>query len=274
VSYEEPLIQAVLKELDELEDSTPGKFVSFKNLLTTVEAFNPDQFEFDDMELAYALEQLIERDWAESNGEGFELPEQSFRITAKGQIRSSSSVDFAAQFGKMLNDLPTLDEAPTGVDPDLQPQVHQLTARDVVTGPPEATHPTFGVFQRVEPTASTTPTFSQSRAGIDFAEPAGPITQVIDSAAWTGTQFVLIDAHKIAEVRRAANELRDAVRLIHFESNSDSVNLHCLVEALVSICEMAEPEGTIVDRILASPKFKTYASLAGIIATIRGAFGI
>jgi hypothetical protein len=187
--------------------------------------------------------------------------------TALGKITGAGRREIEGKFGSK-----------DGVGQILQPveesDVHNLIASSASTGTPEATHPTLGVFQRVEPTASTTPTFSRSGAGIDFAEPAGPITQVIDSAAWTGTQFVLIDAYKIAEVRRAANELRDAVRLIHFESNSDSVNLHCLVEALVSICEMAEPEGTIVDRILASPKFKTYASLAGIIATIRGAFGI
>jgi hypothetical protein len=97
---------------------------------------------------------------------------------------------------------------------------------------------------------------------------------VVDSSAWTGKQFKLVDAKIIAEVKKSAEQLRDVVHATRFESNSDSQNLKCLADALVAVCSMAEPEVTIIERILASPKFQAYAGLATLIATIRGVLGI
>jgi hypothetical protein len=94
---------------------------------------------------------------------------------------------------------------------------------------------------------------------------------MVDSAAWTGAQLILVDAKIIAAVQAAANELHIAVHSMNFTSNKESQNLKGLVDALVSVCAMAEPEVTIIERILASPKFKAYAKLFAIVATIRGA---
>jgi hypothetical protein len=94
------------------------------------------------------------------------------------------------------------------------------------------------------------------------------------SSKWTGSRLILVDSEVIARVKVMANELHQRVHSMRFESNSDSFDLKALADAFVSICEMAEPEITIMDRILASPKFKAYAGLFAFVATIRGAIGI
>lgn len=111
-----------------------------------------------------------------------------------------------------------------------------------------------------------------------FLDPPNPVGDgspaiVVDSSSWTGAQFVLVDVSKLTEVRCLARQLQDAVDRIAFESNSASANVKGLVSALIAICEMAEPEVSVIQRILASPNFKAYASLVTIIATIRGAIG-
>ncbi len=120
-----------------------------------------------------------------------------------------------------------------------------------------------------------------SRAGADYLATSaiGVESGASDSFAymssnWTGAQFALVDAKVIAEVRATAGKLHEAVHSLHFVSNSDSQNLKGLADALVAVCSMAEPELTIIDRILASPKFKAYAGLFALVATIRGALGI
>lgn len=117
--------------------------------------------------------------------------------------------------------------------------------------------------------------------GVDYARSAAPTpseasTNVLetDSSNWTGKQFVLVDAKVIATVQKTARELHTTIYAMRFESNEESFNLKGLADALVAICEMAEPDVTIIDRILASPKFKAYASLLALVATIRGAIGI
>jgi hypothetical protein len=95
-----------------------------------------------------------------------------------------------------------------------------------------------------------------------------------ESSKWTGTQHILVDAQVLSQVRENAKSLRSAVYSIRFESNSESADVKGLADALVHVCDMATPEVGIIDRILASPKFKTYAALMTIIATIRGALGI
>jgi hypothetical protein len=100
------------------------------------------------------------------------------------------------------------------------------------------------------------------------------VEKLHDSTLWTGKQLVLVDVKIIAEVKAAALKLHSAVHSMRFESNSDSMDLKGLVDALIAICEMAEPEVTIIDRILSNPKFKAYAALLAFVATVRGAAGI
>lgn len=104
--------------------------------------------------------------------------------------------------------------------------------------------------------------------------PLNPNSQEIESDKWTGKQHILIDAKAISQVKDLASKLHVEIHNMHFTSNSDSHNLKGLADALVAVCSMAEPEITILDRILASPKFKAYAGIAALIATIRGVLGI
>jgi hypothetical protein len=102
----------------------------------------------------------------------------------------------------------------------------------------------------------------------------GRAVESLDSASWTGKQFALVDAKVIVQVKAAAIELQAAVYSLNFRTDADRDDIRGLVDALVAITKMSEPEVNLIDRILASPKFKGYASLFGIIATIRGALGI
>ena len=120
-----------------------------------------------------------------------------------------------------------------------------------------------------------------SRAGVNYLAAAALGESVAtptsgsnhDSTKWTGAQFVLVDVAVIADIKTKADSLRQAVYALHLTSNSETEDLQKLADALVLICSMTEPEVSIIDRITASPKFKAYAGLIGIIATIRGALG-
>lgn len=132
------------------------------------------------------------------------------------------------------------------------------------------------------------PASSENRArGVSSALPAGEAALSLhstydtvidgnthDSKNWTGQRLVLVDSETISRVKEMAIELKSTVYSMRFESNSESANLKGLADALVAVCEMAEPEVTIIDRILASPKFKAYSGLVALVATIRGAVGI
>lgn len=99
-------------------------------------------------------------------------------------------------------------------------------------------------------------------------------TTKVDATSWTGKQLILTDEQVISDLRIKVSELRDKVHSMRIESNSDSQDLKGLVEALVSLSDMAAPDLGVIERILAHPKFKIYAALAGGIATIRGMLGI
>ena len=94
------------------------------------------------------------------------------------------------------------------------------------------------------------------------------------SEDWTGPKLVLTDAKVIRQIRIQASELRELVHSIRFESNSDSQDIKALADALVAVCSMAEPELSIIDRILSHPKFQLTAGLIAAVATIRSALGI
>ena len=95
----------------------------------------------------------------------------------------------------------------------------------------------------------------------------------VDATAWTGKKLILTDERAIIEVRQLSSELRERIYQTRFESNSDSQDLKSLADALVSVCAMAEPDLSPMERILAHPKFKLYATLTAGIAAIRGAIG-
>ena len=96
----------------------------------------------------------------------------------------------------------------------------------------------------------------------------------VDSRAWTGKRLVLTDEAVLRDLRAKAIELREKVHSIRFESNSDSNDVKGLCDALVAITEMAEPDLTIIERILMHPKFQASAVLMAAVATVRGALGI
>jgi hypothetical protein len=102
----------------------------------------------------------------------------------------------------------------------------------------------------------------------------GRVVEPHDSTTWTGSQFVLVNATVIVKIKAVALELQAAAYSLNFRSDADRDDIQGLVDALVAITRMAEPEVNVIQRILASPKFKTYTSLFGIIATFRGAVGI
>lgn len=96
----------------------------------------------------------------------------------------------------------------------------------------------------------------------------------VDSTSWTGARLVLADEAALERIRGLASDLRNRVHATRFESNSDSQDLKGLCDALVAVCDMAEPELSIIEKILNHPKFKLTAALLAAVATLRGALGI
>ena len=91
---------------------------------------------------------------------------------------------------------------------------------------------------------------------------------------WTGPQSMLIDAKVWSTVKETALALQLKCRTTNFRSEEDQKDIQNMADALVSLCNMAEPDPTLIDIITAHPKFKAYAGLAVFVATIRGALGI
>lgn len=210
----------------------------------------------DDVSTPNFLEFLLRTGWIETDNNGFETVEQSFRISAKGQLRAAASVDYTEMFERATASLPMLDEAGVEV------KSMQTGLSDEVPGQANL-GPSGGGIKPHDAISQT----SSSEPEIRF-HPA------VESSKWTGTQFLLVDAKVIAEVREGAQTLRAAVYSLHLTSNSDTEDLQRLADALVAICMMTEPDSTIIDRITASPKFRAAAGLIGLVAAIRGAIGI
>jgi hypothetical protein len=243
--------EALVRSLDRQEAEAPGNFYPVSALTNLM---RDEHLELPNgLSMEAFLRQLVEWDWVEAGGDGnvSEFLDCSFRVTAKGQHRATASVDYAAQYRQMFDELPIAPDSPTETTTDTLAVEHQLTVPNFATGALEGQPTTLGTFQRIGLKQET----------------------LIDSKEWTGGQFVLIDPVVITQVKTRAVELREAVYAMRFESNSESQNLKGLVDALVAVCNMAEPEVTVIERILASPKFKTYAALFGIVAMIRGAIG-
>ena len=138
--------QKFLRALDKREDLDPGRFYSFAEvtqIMSDAEVTIPD-----DVSVPQFLNQLHDWDWIESNGAGFDMVEQSFRITAKGQYRSASSSDYAEQFNRAMNSLPLLDSAPLETGLDRGTGLNLLSAQGIETHSPEVGRPTLSVFER------------------------------------------------------------------------------------------------------------------------------
>jgi hypothetical protein len=136
---------------------------------------------------------------------------------------------------------------------------------------------TYGTLDGV-PTLVSKPAYDELlvpvESEVDSEQAENPVSPAVSTDAWTGGRLVLTDERVLREVRSQANALRERIYETHFQSNSDSHDLKSLADALVSICNMAEPDLTILDRILRHPKFQITAALIAAVATIRGAVGI
>ena len=95
-----------------------------------------------------------------------------------------------------------------------------------------------------------------------------------DSTNWTGPSHILVDSRVLQNARQTAQGLRELVYAYHTTDNALSSDLKTLVDALLQLLEMCEPELGPIERILASPKFRVSAALLAAVATVRGALGI
>ncbi len=244
-----PTGEAVLRELNKLEDIDPGAVISVPELERLMRREGIALPE--DVSTPSFLEFLLRTGWVETDNNGFETVEQSFRISAKGQLRAAASVNYAEMFERASSSLPMLDEA--GVE--VKAMLDEVSGQAILG-------PSGG---GIKPNDAISQTSS--------SEPEIRLHPVVESSKWTGTQFLLVDAKVIAEVRAGAQALHAAVYALHLASNSETEDLQRLADALVAICMMTEPDSTIIDRITASPKFKAAAGLIGLVAAIRGAIG-
>jgi hypothetical protein len=106
------------------------------------------------------------------------------------------------------------------------------------------------------------------------ADPTQETSSGIDPVAWTGTQLTHVDSGVLAHIRMQCGELRTLVYEMNYRSAEDQRDLQRLADALVALCDMAQPDISLIVRLLAHPKFKIYATLFAAAATIRGALGI
>jgi hypothetical protein len=247
---------ALIRALDERESSAPGTFLPFSeisHLANNLSVPLPEE-----LSLVTVVTELMNWDWIESNGQGFDLTENSFRITAKGQNRSSASVNYADVFQQAIDAAPLADDAIVEYKSADKPFGQGSFGEGTYDNSSERAKPYNGVIAR-----------GIGEPSIRFGS-----TKPSDSTTWTGKQFVLVDAAVIADIKIKADALHQAVYALHLASNSETEDLQKLADSLVLICSMTEPELSIIDQITSSPKFKAYAGLLVIIATLRGALGI
>jgi hypothetical protein len=187
--------------------------------------------------------------------------------TSLGKITGAGRREIEEKFGSK-----------DGVGQILQPieetEVHNLSASSVSTGTPEATHPTLGVFQRVEPTASTTPTFSQSRGNIDYARPAGPSVLTIDSADWTGISERLETSPAIIE--QIAKHISEIDQLVEKSglTNTERQKAKAITDSLRLLVASPEPEWKAIAVLLTSQPLTAILNVAAIVQIVLKLFGI
>lgn len=232
------IADAFVRHLEAAESRDPGHYIAFDEVISILRDLGSSTS--DPVLIAQMLVELERRDWIESRIKGHIPADNSVRITAKGQNRAAASIDYADHFRRAVGSLPLAPD-----DIDVRPAGEQGGF----------VHDTSHAVTSSEPTIT-------ARGG------------TIDSTRWTGTKLVLTDENALRQIRRLSVDLRDKVHSMRIESNSDSQDLKGLTEALVSVCGMAVPELSIIERILAHPKFMTSAKLVAAVATIRGALGI
>jgi hypothetical protein len=102
--------EAFLRCLDALEDKAPGTMLSVPKIEALLDS-NGISLQ-DDVSVTGFLDQLLRWGWIGTDNNGFDLVEQSFGISAKGQIRATASVDFAQKFNEMFENLPPAPDEP------------------------------------------------------------------------------------------------------------------------------------------------------------------
>ena len=247
------LADELIRSLDSAESERPGLFLHLGDIESVLRSLNhpiPDE-----LSTIGILEELIRRDWIESDGAGASISTHGFRITAKGQNRAAASQNPADQFSRAMEHSPLTSES-----------------ADDISGPISGSGFGVGAFGMG---TFAGPTGLQPDDVVQAVTSTSPsVTSGIHSKRWTGTQFVLVDGEILTQIRAEVKHLHHTIHAMHIENNADSQDLKGLADALLAVCTMAEPEVTLLDRILASPKFRTYSALFGIVAMIRGAIGI
>lgn len=116
----------------------------------------------------------------------------------------------------------------------------------------------------------------ESAVGFDaFVEVEPSIEPVrVDAESWTGTRLIYVDSGQWKSIRIVARQIQTASRDINYESEEDQRDVQGLADALVALCEMAEPDVGLIERLLSHPKFRISAVIVSGIATLRGALGI
>jgi hypothetical protein len=254
VSKPENLEQLLLARLDEVNSNDPARFIRFNELFELCKVGN-EGISFDGDDFLLMLERFESFGWIDKNDTAG-VHASGMRISARGQVQNAASVDYAGFMAGKISDLPPLPD-----DVEELPDGRTLLAQSGTDIQSSGLRPGDIIYEY------------DAGTGFDDSQSEVPAVKH-DSSEWTGTQFVLVDAKVIAAVRDSASALRQAVYSLHLPSNSDTDDLQKLADALLKICEMTEPDVSIIDRITASPKFRAIASLMVLVATIRGAAGI
>jgi hypothetical protein len=240
VSYEESIIKQLLGEMSQLEDQKPGKFSSFNLLLAIAESLEFDDFDsaavgIDDGEVEYAIGQMLDRGWAESNNEGVELQQQSFRISSKGKLKVASSVDYAEIFQQPLDE-PYIDpDSPIEYKSEFVPRPHDSVSMSTASEPEITAHP---------------PTF--------------------DSSGWTGlpANFVLtqtIQAKLVGDLDRAEVALA-TVTVSQYERSQ----ARAYIIAMRALAEAPDPQVDLIWEILGRVNQKS--GIASFFVSIMALF--
>jgi hypothetical protein len=116
--------------------------------------------------------------------------------------------------------------------------------------------------------------FYQSVIGPEGIVPVYDEPATADSSDWTGGKLIYIDHRVLSKIRTTAAELRAVARTTNFRSQADKEDVEGLCDALVGLCEMAEPDISLIQQVTSHPKFKAYTAFFVFLATIRGALGI
>ncbi|GAA0481713.1 hypothetical protein GCM10009096_24900 [Parasphingorhabdus litoris] len=248
--------EALVRHLNKLDDDQPGAFSTVPEIETCLKEQGltlPDHISMSDF-----VKELQEFGWLEINHARIDTTNPSYRITARGQNRASSSINYADVYKRAVDNIPMAPDSTAGQELDVENQTNDRGFSSPLAMASEGMlNPRTSNQKSVSSATSRTDIFSSQ-----------------DSSMWTGRKIFLADAAVIREIKDGAKRLRELIYETRFESNSDSQDLKNLSDALVAVCEMTEPDVSIIDRILSHPKFNLTTALVAAVATIRGALGI